>query len=82
MKAVGKLSDDQRVHQMVAAYCSDYSLVGTLLLPHGIATSDPRLIAPSLDHCMYFHHPFRAGNVALLLATALIIPQMNGYCMT
>jgi len=62
MKAMGKLSDDPRVHQIVAAYCSDYSLVGTLLLPHGVSIYDPKLISASLDHCMYFHQPFRTDE--------------------
>jgi len=78
MKAVGALSDDQRVHQMVAAYCSDYSLVGTLLLPHGITPSDPRLYSTSLDHCMYFHHPFRTDEWLLYDLNTTITSKGRG----
>lgn len=43
MKAKGKLSDSKIVHQCVAAYGSDSATVATMLRPHGIGTSHPRL---------------------------------------
>ncbi|XP_053545438.1 acyl-coenzyme A thioesterase 8 [Bombina bombina] len=50
---------DMRLHCCVAAYISDYSFLGTALLPH--LQLRTRFMA-SLDHSMWFHAPFRADE--------------------
>ncbi|ORX77867.1 Thioesterase/thiol ester dehydrase-isomerase [Basidiobolus meristosporus CBS 931.73] len=64
MRAEGKISDDLAVHQSIAAYCSDYFVLFTALMPHGINPfTNPRLtMIASLDHAMWFHEPFRADE--------------------
>jgi acyl-CoA thioesterase-2 len=57
MKAVGPLPDDPLVHAAVLAYASDYTLLEAVLRRHGLAWTDPRLRAASLDHAMWFHRP-------------------------
>jgi acyl-CoA thioesterase II len=49
------------LHQCVAAYASDFALLGTALLPHGSPNPDISMMA-SIDHSMWFHHPFRADE--------------------
>ena len=49
------------LHQCVAAYASDFSLLGTALLPHGSPNPNIAMMA-SIDHSMWFHHPFRADD--------------------
>lgn len=58
----GRLPDDPRVHQAALAYTSDFGLMGTGLLPHGITWFMPNVQAASLDHAMWFHRPFRADE--------------------
>jgi acyl-CoA thioesterase-2 len=65
LKAVGLMPDDPLVHAAVLAYCSDYSLLEPVLRRHGIAWSDRRLRAASLDHAMWFHRPGRADDWTL-----------------
>src|SRR5690349_16885007 len=36
LRAIERLPDDQLTHQAVLAYASDYGLLGTALLPHGV----------------------------------------------
>ncbi|MEZ5280780.1 MAG: acyl-CoA thioesterase II [Acidimicrobiales bacterium] len=60
-KADGQLPDDPAIHQCVAAYASDMSLLDTTLLPHGLSWGDDVMMA-SLDHAMWFHRPFRADH--------------------
>jgi acyl-CoA thioesterase II len=48
-------------HQSVLAFASDYSILGTALLPHGL-TFGPALQAATLDHAIWFHRPFRADE--------------------
>ena len=61
-------SDDPLRHQCVLAYASDYSLLGTSMMPHGLTFQTPGLQAATLDHAMWFHRPFRADEW-LLYAT-------------
>ncbi len=59
-RAHGTLPDDPMLHQCVLAYASDLSLLDSALFHHGVTWFDPRLIAASLDHAIWFHRPFRA----------------------
>jgi len=62
LKAVGQMPDDPLVHAAVLAYCSDYSVLEPVLRRHGLAWSDSRLRAASLDHAMWFHRAGRADD--------------------
>jgi acyl-CoA thioesterase-2 len=62
LKAVDRLPDDPLIHQAVLAYASDYGLLGTALLPHGIAPRSPALQLATLDHAFWAHRPFRADE--------------------
>ena len=59
MRANGVFPDDQVVHKILLAYASDFSLLGTALLPHALTFYQSTLRAASLDHAMWFHRDFR-----------------------
>jgi acyl-CoA thioesterase-2 len=61
-KAVGRLPDDERLHRNLLAYASDFFLLGTSMLPHGISEFEGRLVVASLDHAMWFHRPLRVDD--------------------
>ncbi|EDV25979.1 uncharacterized protein TRIADDRAFT_50197 [Trichoplax adhaerens] len=60
IKTVDKIGPGfEKLHQCIAGYASDYSLLQTARLPH------PKFrvnFASSLDHSMWFHLPFRADE--------------------
>ncbi|GLW07593.1 acyl-CoA thioesterase II [Microtetraspora sp. NBRC 13810] len=56
------LPDDPLLHVVLAAYASDYTLVDTVLLAHGMAWGASNVTGASLDHAMWFHRPFRADE--------------------
>jgi acyl-CoA thioesterase II len=62
IKASGEIPSALALHQCVLAYASDMTLLDTCLLPHGISWFSGRLQSASLDHAMWFHHPFRADE--------------------
>lgn len=62
VRATGRLPNDLALHQCVLAYASDLTLLETSLLPHGIGWFDDRLQIASIDHAMWFHHPFRTDE--------------------
>jgi len=49
-------------HRALLAYASDYHLIGTALLPHGVSYLTPNLQMASLDHALWFHRPFRVDD--------------------
>jgi acyl-CoA thioesterase II len=58
-----KLNDKLTFHQCVGAYASDLELLATCLLPHAMNFYSPKLsFMVSLDHCVWFHEPFRADE--------------------
>ena len=63
IKADGLLPDDPLLHACIVAYESDFTLLDTALLPHGIRSwNDGTMMMASLDHAMWFHRPFRADD--------------------
>ncbi len=61
-KASQRLPDDPHLHQRLLAYMSDYELLGTATLPHGLEIFEQELQMASLDHAMWFHRPCRVDE--------------------
>lgn len=59
LRTADKLPDDPVIHLVLLAYVSDYSLLDTNLLPHGLHVLDSNLQIASIDHAMWFHRSFR-----------------------
>ena len=78
IRADGKLPDDPLLHACVATYASDLSLFDTILNPHGVRWDDPRFMGASLDHCMWFHRPFRADEWLLFDADSPVAAGARG----
>ncbi|MDR8412754.1 acyl-CoA thioesterase II [Nonomuraea sp. 3-1Str] len=57
-----ELPDDPLLHVVLAAYASDFTLVDTVLLAHGMAWGASDIQGASLDHAMWFHRPFRSDD--------------------
>mmetsp|Transcript_16968 Transcript_16968/g.34496 ORF Transcript_16968/g.34496 Transcript_16968/m.34496 type:complete len:340 (+) Transcript_16968:72-1091(+) len=67
IKTCRPLPDTPHLHRAVASFYSDYYLLITALLPHGIGFPSSRIdVLASLDHSMWFHAPFRADEWMLL----------------
>jgi acyl-CoA thioesterase-2 len=79
IKANGIVDDingrvDKPLHHAILAYASDFSLMSTSLLPHGISFMNPKLQPASLDHCIWFHDEFRTDEWLLY---AMDSPRAN-----
>ncbi len=62
VRAIDALPDDPHLHRNLLAYLSDYQLVATSTLPHGIRFEHGNVQLASLDHAMWFHRPFRLDD--------------------
>jgi acyl-CoA thioesterase-2 len=49
--------DTPALHRAIITYASDYTLLGTSALPHGLSWMRNELVGASLDHAIWFHAP-------------------------
>lgn len=56
LRATKDVGDDIALNQVLLAYASDYSLLGTGMRPHGVSWLTGMQTA-SLDHILWFHRP-------------------------
>ncbi len=61
-RAVDKLPDDEGLHRRLMSYLSDYFLLDTATLPHGLPAYSGSLVMASIDHAMWFHRPLRVDD--------------------
>ena len=59
IRTVDTLPEDRALHQNLLAYVSDFELLATSTLPHGLSFKRGNLIMASLDHALWFHRKFR-----------------------
>jgi acyl-CoA thioesterase-2 len=62
IRAVDSLPDDTSLHQNLLAYVSDYELLGTSTLPHGLSFGRGNVLMASLDHALWFHRDVRVDD--------------------
>lgn len=67
-RAAASLPDDPALHRAIITYASDFTLLGTSALPHGLSWMRGELVGASLDHAIWFHRDARADEW-LLYAT-------------
>lgn len=61
-RLTGKIDVPESMHRALMAYASDFHLIGTATLPHGISFIQEGLTMASLDHAMWFHRPVRVDD--------------------
>ena len=61
-KLTSPISDAATLHRVLLAYASDFHLIGTATLPHGISYLTDHVQMASLDHALWFHRPFRVDE--------------------
>ena len=62
------IEENRGLHRAIITYASDYTLLGTSALPHGLSWMRGELVGASLDHTIWFHREARADEW-LLYAT-------------
>jgi acyl-CoA thioesterase-2 len=58
----GDPGNDPLMNRALLAYLSDFHLIGTATLPHGISWIQEDLVMASLDHAMWFHREFKLDD--------------------
>lgn len=78
LKTVSALPDEAQLHRAILAYASDYGLLTTTLVPHGLRFPDTNLLIASIDHAMWFHRPFRMDEWLLYSCEAISTSNARG----
>ncbi len=79
-RAAGSLPEDPALHQTVLAYASDFTLLMTAFLPHGLSFFRRGLQVASLDHAMWFHRPFCMDDWLLYDMDSPSAANCRGLC--
>jgi acyl-CoA thioesterase-2 len=72
-RVVGELPDDQALHRCLLTYVSDYHLLPTSTMPHGVNFLE--LQVASIDHAIWFHRDLRVDDWLLY---AIESPSASG----
>lgn len=75
IRAVDALPAETALHQNLMAYVSDFELVATSTLPHGVSFTRGHIMLASLDHALWFHREFRIDDWLLY---AMDSPNASG----
>jgi acyl-CoA thioesterase II len=59
-RVTGQLPDDQALHRCLLTYVSDYHLLATATMPHGVNFLE--LQVASIDHAIWFHRDLRVDQ--------------------
>lgn len=58
----GEVPDDDCMHRVLLAYVSDFHLINTATLPHGLSYLKGNVRMASLDHALWIHRPPRVDE--------------------
>ena len=79
VRAVDALPEGMALHQNLLAYVSDFELLTTATLPHGLSFTRGNLILASLDHALWFHRAFRMDEWLLYSMQSPNASGARGY---
>lgn len=78
-RADGVLPDYPALHQYLLAYASDFGLLTTALLPHGVSVWQKSMQVASLDHALWFHRPIRVDEWMLFAMDSPWAANARGF---
>ncbi len=79
-RTIDAIPDDDHLNRCMLAYVSDYNLLPTAVLPHGVSFLQGNLQMASLDHGMWFHHPPKMGEWMLYAIDSPSSSGARGLC--
>jgi acyl-CoA thioesterase-2 len=79
IRTVDRLPDDDRLHQCLLAYASDFHLLGTALARHRHSIARGKLMIASIDHAMWFHRKVRIDDWLLYAADSPSASGARGF---
>lgn len=78
-RTVDALPDDALLHRGLLAYASDFHLLGTAFLPHGMSIFTGEDVIASIDHALWFHRELRVDDWLLYAMDTPSAQGARGY---
>jgi acyl-CoA thioesterase-2 len=79
IRAVDRVPDDDALQRCLLAYASDFYLLPTATLPHGLDHPDQQFVVASIDHAMWFHRPVRVDDWLLCVTDSPCASGARGF---
>ncbi len=79
-KANGEVSNYEKLESAFLAYASDFTLLITALLPHGLSFFNTPMKIASMDHSMWFHRPYNPNEWHLYVVESSSSHAGRGFC--
>ena len=76
-RVTGKLGDDQALHRCLLTYVSDYHLLATATMPHGVNFLEMQVA--SIDHAIWFHRDLRVDDWMLYVIDSPSASGARGF---
>ncbi len=76
-RVIGELPDDQSLHRCLLTYVSDYHLLATATMPHGVNFLE--LQVASIDHAIWFHRDLRVDDWMLYVIESPSASGARGF---
>ena len=80
LRANAALPDVPALHRALLAYASDYGLLLTATLPHGLSLLRGEVRLASIDHAMWFHRDFRIDDWLLYQVDSPTVHGHRAFC--
>ena len=80
MKTDAPLADDPMLHANVLTYATDFNLIGTSMMPHGVSFAQRDMQVASLDHAIWFHRPIKFDDWMLYALDSPSASSGRGFC--
>lgn len=76
-RVTGPVPDDQALHRCLLTYVSDYHLLDTATLPHGVSFMELQMA--SIDHAVWFHRDLRIDDWLLYVTESPSASGARGF---
>lgn len=78
VRTIDTIPEEQALDHSILAYVSDYGLLTTSLVPHGLRFPETDMIMASIDHAMWFHQPLKIDQWLLYSSEAVSTSNSRG----
>ena len=79
IRANGAMPTDERIHQYLLGYASDFNFLPVALQPHGKGFLEPGMQVATIDHSMWFHRPFSLNQWLLYSVESTSASSARGF---
>ena len=76
-RVTGPVPEDQALHRCLLTYVSDYHLLDTATLPHGVSFMELQMA--SIDHAVWFHRDLRIDDWLLYVTESPSASGARGF---